>query len=477
MAVVSGVALMLATVAGYVVLRPPPAPPADRVTWLRTLDAAGVTRLIVSRPGTPVPDEIWREDGSDLWLVRSGRGIGWPVPADRVRACLSILAQAGAEPPASSQEFPAEAVRVVLHTPGGERALRLAPGSLGGYSRVWIEEGDGGGVGVLADARLPAMFEPASIEAWREAAVMPGAADASRARLEASGSAVGVARTQGKWSLTAPIAAPGDAQGIAELLASFSRIRATRFVEGLDDATTGLGAPSSYIRTETDIRTTEGGDVRRRTLVQELRVGGPADAAGATAFVRAEARWEESGRPSTPAWGPTVAIVESVALAGITTRPDPLIGRQSLRTPSEDVRGVWMHDATAPGAKAEPGPPRVKLSRTLDGWQWEQSPAAVALTKEQAGGLGGLLRMLADVPASAAMVTPLKDVRPLAVVSIVNAGVPIETVSLGTATLTLGTAGPQVVIVATNGPVHRVYPALSHTPVLDFLRAIVPTEG
>ncbi len=477
--------MLLAAGGAWLLLRPQPAATISAApTWIARLDTSLSRITVTPRGGTEMVVE--RSDIPDVWLLREGPA-AWPISGQRISALTRLITDLERSPAVEPAD--ASGVRVTLRDNSGEHALSIGPAALGGKALIKIEGNTDSYR--LADAGLARVFEGAGLRAWREPrpfiSLTGESADFSRVRLQTVGRQVIVAKVAGRWGVQVPLAAPADQDSclkVASMLAGLTLERLVDQPPGGEDAL-GLASPSAIIDTETDFRTVRGGDVQRRVLLQQLKIGGPADPSGKSLWASVQAQWmDPATRTVTSAWGPALGVIRRADVEPLSADVTGYLARRSVQVPSEDVSRVTVvrddaamrPPATTAATPADLPPRRLFFERYLDAWRMTPlngSPREPAPSEHAE--LETLLELLCDIPADA-----IGDEPPAGTVSMLR--IRLEAtgaggdIGVGAAQVTKdGTTRPAVVLRV--GPLFRVYFAKPAIDVVKWLGEMVPVEG
>lgn len=456
------VALVIAVLlGGATILLTSPSTPAAAPAAAPTLDfsPAAVTELRIQREGGPEVRVVRAADPGEWTLVGGTDGAGWPVMSTPVRAGLRLLSTLELESSGDGAPSLGEGTAsiTILLDDGARRTVRFGTRQLGGRVPAEISAPTGTASG-WAPADLAAAFVTSGPQHWRDPAALPLAGpETSRIRLVSGDRSIALARVQGRWSLREPLAAPADPEAVGKLVAALAAARITDF---LDDpaaarAAVGLDQPTASALLEADRRTIDGERVASRTVRQELHIGAPADLAGKTLFARVARASEGAGSDETLS---RPVIVETGALASLSTDPTTYIARTALQMPAGDVAEV--HVTLLPDAA-----PKV-FRRDLDRWTvLDQQAGASPITAEQAAGLDRFLALLTDSKATGVRLTAPEDAEPVASAELRDlAGNPIATLRIGARPTTDSAA-----VTVDDGAVWRTYPADASEPTLRWL--------
>jgi len=396
------------------------------------VDASRVTAVVVAPAGTPGAGTRVERDAQGQWRLRSGgaaQGPAWRVDGERVRNLLKILGTVvTVARPAPGAKIGDGATVVTLEldgagaTPGqGSVVLRLSSQVLGGQGLIEVTSpaanvptGPATGtsappaaagpaglvtrIGVVASS-LHALFQGEGVRAWRDTALLPGVmAEASRVRLVRGDRSLALARVQGAWGLTEPVASPADPGAVQRLLTALEGARIARFMDELAPgarAQTGLDSPAARVVIESDVREVSGGAEQAtvRTVTRELVVGEALDATGKQRYASLDG-------------GTTVVAVEAASLAEIKVDAGAYLSRVATTAAGADIGLIMLEGVPAgPGAggaaPATVGPVNMGFQRTLEGW-YELRPDGNRIMADpgRSAGIMELTKFLTTEPAA-----------------------------------------------------------------------------
>jgi len=436
----------------------PETPPA----WIGAIDQADVTHISIKTPQGEA--ELRRSGIPDLWTLTSSTWQGSrPVRGERFRGLMRLLADLDALPgEAGAALAPGELVSVTVAGPRtGERRVEFQPGAFGGRALARLGPDDARRV-VLADARIPAAFTPESLNAWGEGSLSVSlATEPSTIEVHLAGKTLRLQRRQTRWTVAAPVVAPGDSEAVRQLLAQLTTVEAR---SPLASAVDVGDSPLCTVRIDTDVRVLDAGDVSSRVLRQEVTLAN-LDPVTSQADGVASAWWLGEKGDRTPAWGPTPVRVNGGAIGLVTSDPGPFFSRQAIDQPAADVRVLWIGPENDPAR-------RITLSRTLDQWSVAGPEGEAGATSEQAGHIAALVKLIAESRASAASIEPPPAVSSVATVAFVLGGEPAATLEFGTAYVKLPNTGMQEVLVIRTGEISRMYSAAEHAATIEWLRSV-----
>lgn len=493
------VALLIAIATGlatWLAMRTPPAPPAAVAAvagLLEALDPRNVRSISVVLPGR---EEIVVEQSEvpELWLLTMPARGGlparaWPASASHIRGAVRLISDLAASlPQQDPAPPPSDAIAVTFSLTDGQQLRLLLFGSaLGGRTVVHVSGGAAGasvgGVDArLADAALARLFTREGLMGWRDPGALGApAADVARIRLESAGRWVSLRRSLGRWSVEEPIVGPADSQACAQLSERLASIPMRRFLDDASptDPALGLVSPTALAMTESDVRIARGGDVVRRTLIQELRLGGPADAAQATLFASAVAYWQdpESSEKSI-AWGPAVGVIDRKDVDPIAARGEAYLSVRAVALPVADIGKVTISPtdqvAEPAGEIAKPSLRALAFVRTVEGWR---SPSASGSSRVPPDTtrvhLESLISTLCDQPADVVSIEKPATVEPIARVELGG----VDTPPAAAVWLAVTKVKGQRAMLVQTGPVFRTYIGPQALAVLQWLRDELPPEG
>jgi len=464
-------------VAAFVLLRGPEAPKApEPVAWLASLDEGRVPSLKVVWEGGGEA-HITRDAWTGAWLLRVDAGAPWPIPAQRVRPLLRLLADVGRAAPGPGRA-PASSTRLeVSLADGTARSIRFSDSPLGGRTLAEIMVEPGSVRYAEVDDGLRKALSRDSLLGWREACVLPHeGVDPSRIRVENARGRLALARVQNRWSLTTPFAAPASPEGVVKLVGQIAGLTSDRFLVATASNDEALGAnnPSTFVRLETDCRLDHGDQVDRRTLVEEIRVGRSADMAGAAMHaVVCAVLVDPATNQEKALWGPVDLVLPKEKVAALVTDGARYVSPRSSQSAAADVVGLTFEalrgslDGEAPASGNE----RRRFRLSIEGWaSVDPSGQAKRLEKQDAAQVAALVRALCELPAARVGTEAPEGVRPVARVLMQG-----PSGGAGEA-LALGVAGDGALVVR-SGVVFRSYVEPWTAGLVRWLASQVPPEG
>jgi hypothetical protein len=442
------VALLLAlTLSGvaWLALRPPAvdAPPGAVLDF----EPSRVTRIEVTRPGSPA--ETLRRVGPDGWVldVTAPAAGSFPVQTARVRNMLRILSTLTGSAAPAAAAADAGGARITLDD-GTETGLRFLGAPIAGRVRVSKIPG-GGGIEYLIAADIYDALIATGPRAWRDDAAIPGlGAQTARVSTRSGDNRLSLARVQGRWAVTEPVAAPADEEAILRLVTALASVRIADFLdEQPDPSTTGLASPSAIIRAENDSRELQNGEPVSRTTAHTLALGGAADIGGGRVFAAM----------STGDAPPRVVAIDAASLGDIPTRPEDYISKRALIQPAADIGGLEI-DA---GGTAR------SLQRGIDGWTEPGADGSpVPVLKADADAVSALLDLLTETRAQEVLRVDPASYSTLAEIEVRSlGGDPLDIVEIATVP---GETGQACAAVRT-GRVWRIYPEGAGREVIAWL--------
>lgn len=483
------VVLVLCTISGlaaYLLLRPTPQPPAPAKLWLAGLDPASVKELRLAAPGTP---RIIREPRlGDVWLVEwpSGDGkttVRWPAESSRVRGAVRLLADLAPLPAIERADINAATTIELVLIDGSTRRVSFDGTAIGGKVLASIEL-DSGVHQLLAPANLLSIFSEAGLLAWRtEVAGAPTGVEPDRLRIETPELRIEAARVGSRWALSDPAPIPADSAKMRQYISRLEMLPALH-------ATAGAEVPSRWnvlARLErVPSLGVDAGEQAPPRLVQELRVGGPADARGTRLLALSQAKWVDRAGTETVAWGPVLISVDAASLDAAF--PRAIAGVASARAalqPAADVGGIvlaredgpMVPTAAAPVPTTDLGPRDIRIMRTLDGWAYTpRDGAARVMDAGPSAARASLIQALCEQDATEVMLSPPPQTTKAATITLLSPGGSPLTV------LTLGVAPPSgerktSLVVVRAGALYLGYSPDALKPSLEWLAAELPPEG
>lgn|GEM_PF-3036856 len=480
------VALLLALLAAggaFLLLRPKPAPVAPDRTWLAAIDPAQVESITIEWKGGERA-VIEKSPMAEIWLLRQSDS-AWPVAARRIGGIARLMADVDAAP--QTEQVATDAASVTFRVAGQDRRLSVSTGQLAGRGVVRVH-GQPDSYR-LVDLQIVKLFEEAGLRAWREAAAFQSE-DFSRIRLQTLGRQITVARVGGRWGVQVPVVAPADQEACAALAAQLPRIELARFLDEApgSEQSLGLANPEALIDTETDFRTVVDGDVQRRVLIQQLKIGGPIDAAGTQHYASLRAQWlDPTARTATAAWGPVLAVVRREQVDAVNAELLRYVARRTIQADSTDIGAMTitrdadiLKDAPPPAAAAARN---VQIVRYLDTWRLAP-PGSIprGLSPTEEAGVEYLMAMLCDLPASGVGREMPTGTTPIVRIKVEATGAS-EDVGVGVASLKppgeVGKPAPeaQPAVVLRVGGIYRVYFQKPAVDAARWLNDVLPPEG
>jgi len=444
------VALMIAvslSVIAYLTLHKPPLP-ALTSRLLSDVDPARVdTVAIQPADGRAIMLSVG-EEGVE-WVLTASTTTDksftapWPAAASRVRAAIRLLCDLKVESPRDDLISPGSKATSVSLTSSelgsmGTALVQIAESSVAGRTNI-VRTGIGA---ASAESNFAQAFAMTDLSLWREPLVFSLAPQEwSRLEVSGQGSAIVMSRVGRAWALQKPISASADSTAVEKTIKALSGASMVRFVDKPDpEVVKSFEKPAAILTTEFERREQVGERVTRRVVVQELRVGSPADVGGTTVLCQATA-WSRdlSTNATTNLWGPAVVVVDSAALAGLASDAASYVSRVSLRSPVADIFqvaiGEWVY------------------GRVASGWR---PVGAVTITPDDAKNLQLFLSLVGDERASKVLLKPAEALPTPTRVSFKSSdGVVVQDLSLGIARATGGEAITS--IVTFDGTSYRVY--------------------
>lgn len=397
-AVIAAIALTigLAIIALLLTGKPAPAPaPAQSANPGSVLNTALISGLSVERPGGAV--ERVRRSEAGQWTYVAGK-VEWPAVLPETAA--SALAALPGELGRSADAAPAAGgpVLSLALRDGAAYSFRLAPSALGGRFVAAMTSPAGTSNIFLESSVIDPLLNPGPA-GWRLTSAAPGARECSRVTLDAGGSAIALAKLDGRWWMRRPINAPASEGGVAQLLGALSDVRIVRFEDASshDLAAMGLTRPVLSVSVETDVRTAdERGEVRVSTVARELHIGGPADPKGDSRFASADGD------------GSVLFVVPSASVSALPLAPRNLLHPMVASFSPSEVHTIQLTDATAQAGSA--GSQRA-LRRGQGGWTTVNPDGSASATDSQPA--DELLEFLVSRPGEPEPMRPDDDIRAL----------------------------------------------------------------
>ncbi len=464
-------------VAAYVLLTgQEPAKGPEPVAWLASLDEGRVPSLKIRWEGGGEA-LVAREASTGLWLLRVDATAPWPVPVQRMRPLLRLLADVGRLVPGPGRE-PASATHVeVSLSDGTSRTIRFSDSPLGGRTLAMIEEGPGKVRYAEVDDGIRKALARDSLLGWREPQVLPHeGVDPSRIRVENGRGRLALSRVQNRWALTMPYTAPASPEAVIKLVRQIAGLASDRFLIATapDDESLGADNPSTFVRLETDLRLDHGDQVDRRTLVEEIRVGRSADLAGTTLHSVVSARLvDPATNQERVLWGPVDLVLSREKVEHLVTLGDGYLSPRSSQLAAADVAGLTLEplrgsmESDAPASAGE----RRRFRLAIEGWSSiDEGGQAKRLEKADAAQVAALVKALCELPAGRAGTGLPEATRPVARALMQS--------SAGGAgeTLWLGVAGDGALVVRA-GTIVRAYAEPWAAGLVQWLRTQLPPEG
>ena len=309
------------------------------------MSAAGPALLDAFTPSEVLSIEIKEPDGGIVSIARGPIEGSWLlspsadqpkafVESSRVQGFLRLLSELRVGP-SDGRPMPRAAIATLLGKNGPIAILAFDPELLAGRGRVALlsESGAVARVAVTTED-LAALVRPEAVAEWRQRSLLPWAQERSNSVLLLRGDRrVEMSRLGSGWMMTAPIqmrADAGTAPGVALWL---SNATIDRFLSGSDGADS-FAKPVRTIAVGTEA-------LDRRRIEQRIELGGELDAR--SSVVRITGVDLDSGRPL---WGPSIAVVQTSLLAGLSDDPSTYLPRTAFDFPSADVVAVRVGTVT-----------------------------------------------------------------------------------------------------------------------------------
>lgn len=464
------IVLILAVVLGaasfFVLRKPAGGQPSQPIAWLKGLDVTQLRSVQFDwGNGSPIANII-REPVTGEWLLIRVGTPARPIGVERLRPFLRLLSdlaplegEKGAKPPEA-----AITLSLVLSN-DTTRTIRVGSSPLGGKVVAAIDD-EGGPRVMMIDDGIRRMVQPESLLAWRDARFFPRAGlDPSRVRVEANGTTLQLSRVQGRWGVASPLNAPASDEAMKAMIRQLAVLKGERLLDEVDPSSDVVGVTnaSATLRLESDLRIPRGNDVDRRTLVEEFRIGKPADLGGGSFYATSSASLlDPTSGTSAVVWGPTTMTVSKDVVASLAMSPTTFVSKRSVAFPGADVRSIALaSDASVMGGELKPLTTEAanrKFRQGAKGWEAlgaSSAPDSLPKTLEgaDAAGVAGLVRALCDVDSAGIGTVVNAEAKTIALCTIDGVG------SNGSVIARIGEAseGGKAVLVVQVGTVLRVY--------------------
>lgn len=362
--------------------------PGDR---LLDFNPADVTQIVLLGPDAAAgTGDMLVRDGAGAWVVRMG-STSWPADPARVQAGLRMLSEAVAVAPVSDQASLDRVGTTIRLTLKGTdtRTVRLSAATLGGQGLAEIVPDSSRGAPILAQVRddLHRAFAPGSLAAWRQSTLLPGVAQSAvSVRLVGPTGSAALKKISGRWMITEPINAPAGEDRVAHLLQTLERIQVTRFFDETGGAPEGVRASVESPAARVIIEHAAPAEEAART--SELRLGATVDPRGRSLAADLNA-------------GPIVAV-ESAGLEQLSTEPARYLRPAASTIAKPDVGEIVLTGLPLDGSPAVSR----TFRRTPTGWVEVRDGREVALTRDRAGAVEGVLIFACDYNASIITLEP-----------------------------------------------------------------------
>ncbi len=348
--------------ATFFVRHPSPAPPPAPVPWLAALSESTIDTIRFS----------WGEKADELRIVRTGPSewvmersaldgavVRWPVQSAQVRGGLRLLTDlANAKHTDQAVMAGVRTTLIAFSLQGREiGSMRLATKGLGGQVSAIIDAAPPRFI--FVEEALARAFLRDGVLQWRTPLALPGVASgANRIIIANPKSKVDLVKPQGRWLVYEPIRATTSDPAMKQLLQTLGSLPISRFADDVEmqNDSLGLSSPIASIQVESPL---DSGAAGRRVRIERLEVGGPADVARTTMFVRASASIQSDGVQVDPAWGPLVVVIDRARLDAISGDASVYASKAVLRAAAADVTSIRVVDARGG---------RAAYLRTIDGW-------------------------------------------------------------------------------------------------------------
>lgn len=476
-------ALLLGVASIFLLKTPHTAQSTTPIAWLAGLDASQLRSFAV-HPAKGGTVTIAREPATGEWLMSPEVGPAWPVGVERLRPFLRLMNEAGSLPNEPGGMVPSDATALVFTLVDGQtRTMQIGGSPLGGKVIASIQDGLMLRV-VMAEDGLRKLVQRESLLAWRDPRAVPrSGVEPSRVRLETPRGRVRMSRVLGRWALTLPIQCPANEDAMRALTRQIATLRGDRLLDDVNPADAIIGAdnPTTYICFESDLRLAAGDRVDRRMLVEEVRVGKPADMGGKSLYATVGARLvDPSTNAETPLWGPIVLTISKENLDALVADPGAYASRRAVPFPGADATGVTLvHDrepmATVAGEMPSASSAELKaFKQSIRGWEvTDSSGGARTLEGADAAGIAGLVRALCEIDAASVGAETPVGATSIARCMVLGVG------STGSESVRVGVASVDGVaaLVVTSGRIFRVYRGDWVEGLVAWIRTQAKPEG
>jgi hypothetical protein len=338
------------------------------------------------------PRQTLARTAPDRWEIRVPRPgpeedgeARWPASAERVRAFLRILDRLRGVAGEESAETP---LKLGVEAEGSPAVVFGLPrGSVGGRAIVTREVDGGEAAAFVTTDELPRLLADRGFLNWLDARAFAGLPDqVERLEVVSGGSTMSIARTGGRWRITAPFETEAEPGLVEELIRS---LRVLPIAEARMQANEPPEGATSIALVGTRRTPRADGTLGVERVIHTVRSLGPVGRGGRLA-VLCEAQ-ADAGGPALQ--GPLTASVDADRLSELVRRPGFYIARRAFRGTPGDVRGL---------ALVTPDGRRLEFARDSEGWVSTADEAPEEhppLPEETLRGLDALVGLLASEDA------------------------------------------------------------------------------
>jgi len=459
-------AVLLGAASFFVLRKPTGGQPSQPISWLKGLDVTQLRSVQFDWGNASPIANIMREPATGEWLLVRVGTPARPIGVERLRPFLRLLSdlaplegETGAKPPEAAITLTLALANDTTHT------IRIGSSPLGGKVVAAIDDDRAPRV-MMIDDGIRRMVQAESLLAWRDTQFFPRSGlDPSRVRIDANAATLQLSRVQGRWGIVSPLSAPASEPAMKALIRELATLKGARLLDDVDASSDVVGAqtPSAIIRLESDLRIPRGNDVDRRTLVEELRIGKPADLGSGSFYATSSASITDPASGSSAViWGPTTLTVSKDVVASLSISPTTFVSKRSVPFPGADVRSIALAADGGPMgselAPPSPATPTTTFRQGARGWEAlvaSSTPDSLPKPLEgaAAAGIAGLVRALCDIDSGAIGTVVNAEATTIALCTIEGVGSNGSTIArVGEAT----EAGKKVLVVQV-GSVLRVY--------------------
>jgi len=446
---------------------------------------AGVHRVAIA-DGTGGARSITLDPATNLWLLEPADAGGrtWPVSTEAVRGFLRLLADAAKQPTDAGLERPKNALAITVHRPPGP-PIELLVGRDAVAGRVVLAEGASGPVRRV-DVSLRDVLINAPLDEWRTSALVPRTpAEPGRIVVESGGRRLELQRTRGAWSVLLPVPSHADADTAGRLLAGIQSLNAARLLPA--GGAPQITNPTALIRLVSHPPQAAG---TTEQFVQEVLLGGPADAENKTFFCSARAEWQGArGSQPRPAWGPVTATIPREAIESLVRDPGAYISKRAVPSTAADAsRLVLSRDTASLDLATQLVPAGVRAPRDLTfardpSGSWlsaRGSEIPAAATDRQRTAAAALLRLLCETDATRVLTDVDAAAGATAAARIEvgsSAASPLAVVGIGIVQGVGAEDNASGAVVVRTGRVWRIYESPQARELIRWISDELPPEG